>query len=180
MVKYRLTKRGKLVVVLLCSVIFLFITLGVALVTDKPSSNDIKNDIKPNNKPLTEYQAPIQKPELKVTVYFDPDASSISNKYYTGLDTFIAAAEQHKDINIQIEGNCATLYKNYTNEAHRSANYNLSLLRAQAIANYFKAKGVNSDRLVIIANGSDKPFKDNSTPEGRKTNRRVDIFFIDK
>ncbi|MGB7605505.1 MAG: OmpA family protein [Lutisporaceae bacterium] len=192
MAKYKLTKRGKLVVVLLCSFIVLFVVLGVALIKDKPSRDDtIGSNIEqnqPNSNPQPEYQTPTQQPEpnvellatLKVAVYFDPDASSVNNKYYTDLDTFIVSALQYKDINIQVEGNCATLFDYYKNEAHKSANYNLSLLRAQAIANYLKTKGVNSDRLVVIANGSDKPFKDNGTAEGRKINRRVDIFFVDK
>lgn len=192
MVKYKLTKRGILVVVLLCSFIVLFVVLGAALLKEKPSHNDTADlnigQNQPSSKPLPEYQPPAQQPEpnmellkaLKTAVYFEPDASSVGNKYYTDLDNFIVSALQYKDINIQIEGNCATLFDNYKDEAHKSANYNLSLLRAQAVANYLKTNGVNSDRLVVIANGSDKPFKDNGTSEGRKTNRRVDIFFVDK
>ncbi len=184
MVKYKLTNKGKLVVVLFCSIIVLLVILGVAHIMDNPTRDDrVGSNVgqkQTNNQPQPEYQTPIQPPELKVTVYFDPDASSVNDKYYPDLDAFIETALQYKDINIQIEGNCATLFADYKSEAHKLANYNLSLLRGQRIANYLITKGVNSDRIVVISNGSDKPFKDNGTPEGRKINRRVDIFFVDK
>ena len=126
--------------------------------------------------PIVQEEEPWE--DLRVTVFFEPDMVSYDPKYEKALNMFSEAARQHKDIQIQIEGNCATLFSNNVNKQHKEINYNLSLRRAQAIADYLKDKGVSAERLLIVGNGSDKHLKENASIEGRKLNRRVDVFFV--
>jgi outer membrane protein OmpA-like peptidoglycan-associated protein len=194
MVKYRLTKKGKVVVVLLCSFMMLSVTLGVSLSKEKSMGYADSNLDNTPAKPISMTQPPTAaKPQTgqaeksiesvdatKVSIFFDANAVSLSNEYSKDLDAFLKTAAQYEHTKIQIEGNCATLFDNSKSKGQNSANYDLSLRRAQAVADYFKDKGINSDRLVVVANGSEKPLKDNDTPAGREYNRRVDVFFLNK
>ena len=54
----------------------------------------------------------------------------------------------------------------------------ISAARAENVKRYFKSKGVPLSRLKIKGNGLDKPIGDNTTEEGRITNRRVQFKFI--
>jgi outer membrane protein OmpA-like peptidoglycan-associated protein len=62
-----------------------------------------------------------------------------------------------------------------------SINYNmdLSLKRAIAVASYLITKeGIDPRRIFIKGMGKTKSIADNSTPEGRRTNRRFEILFL--
>lgn len=58
-----------------------------------------------------------------------------------------------------------------------SADYNqmLSVLRAQSVANFITAQGVNSQRLVVHGFGEKYPIASNDTDAGRQQNRRVEL-----
>ncbi len=56
-----------------------------------------------------------------------------------------------------------------------SANQALSLARAQAVRDYLVSNGVPADQVRAEGLGPDRPVADNSTPEGRADNRRVEI-----
>ena len=46
-------------------------------------------------------------------------------------------------------------------------------MRAKTVALYFKTHAVTADRLAIAGYGATMPVESNSTPEGRRKNRRV-------
>lgn len=56
-----------------------------------------------------------------------------------------------------------------------TADWRLSFLRAQAVGEYFKQKGINPRRFRLSACGSFDPMDTNLTREGRTANRRVEI-----
>jgi outer membrane protein OmpA-like peptidoglycan-associated protein len=58
-----------------------------------------------------------------------------------------------------------------------SAQYNqaLSERRANAVAQYLESQGLTSNRVVTVGAGETRPVADNSTPEGRQANRRVEL-----
>ena len=58
-----------------------------------------------------------------------------------------------------------------------SAQYNqqLSEQRANSVAQYLESQGLASNRVVTIGAGETRPVADNSTPEGRAANRRVEL-----
>lgn len=186
MIKYKLTKRGKIVIVMLCAFIAFFISLDIFYKKDNvPKYDDYS---KPNNIEQQQVITPEPPPvvvveeepweQLQVAVYFEANMTSFDKQYHEALNIFTDVALKHDDIKIQVEGNCATLFP--TSKKQKALNYNLSLLRAQAIAEYIKSKGISAERLIIVGNGSDKPLKDNASPKDRKFNRRVDIYFVNK
>ena len=54
-------------------------------------------------------------------------------------------------------------------------NQQLSLRRAESVADYLVASGLDAEQLRVIGRGSKEPMVSNETLEGRKQNRRVDI-----
>jgi OOP family OmpA-OmpF porin len=54
-------------------------------------------------------------------------------------------------------------------------NQGLSERRAQSVADYLAAQGVDSSRMTTSGMGETSPIADNSTREGRAQNRRVEI-----
>jgi outer membrane protein OmpA-like peptidoglycan-associated protein len=56
-----------------------------------------------------------------------------------------------------------------------SANLKLSKSRAQAVANYLKAKGIEEKRFSVEGFGESQPIADNKTSEGKQKNRRVEM-----
>ncbi len=57
-------------------------------------------------------------------------------------------------------------------------NQNLSRLRAVNVKNYMIDLGVKESQVIVSANGITFPVADNATPQGRATNRRVEMIIM--
>ncbi|PRA26766.1 OmpA/MotB family protein [Pseudomonas poae] len=55
------------------------------------------------------------------------------------------------------------------------SNWELSGARAGSVVRYLQANGIQPDRLAAIGYADTHPLADNSTPEGRARNRRVEL-----
>lgn len=83
------------------------------------------------------------------------------------LDAVVEFAHKHPDAKLKIIG--------YSDS---KAKPSLSLGLADSVRNYLVTKGVAGNRISINGAGSSNPVADNKTREGRKKNRRVEIFSI--
>ncbi len=61
-----------------------------------------------------------------------------------------------------------------------STNFELSMARAYSVIRFMEKHGVDSKRLSGIGYGEWRPIADNSTPQGRAKNRRIEITLIKK
>jgi len=61
------------------------------------------------------------------------------------------------------------------NVGTRENNMDLSLKRASAVRDYLVQRGIPSDLLTAQGKGPDEPVSDNSSVDGRASNRRVEI-----
>jgi outer membrane protein OmpA-like peptidoglycan-associated protein len=79
-----------------------------------------------------------------------------------------ALTEQDPDSTMVVEGHT---------DSQGGAEYNLQLSqrRAEAVRTYLVSRGIASDRITAEGLGLSRPVADNSTPEGRANNRRVEI-----
>lgn len=59
-----------------------------------------------------------------------------------------------------------------------AANMKLSQQRAETVRNYLVSRGIKADKIQAKGYGSSDPVADNSTPEGRKQNRRTEIHIL--
>ena len=103
------------------------------------------------------------------SIYFDSDVDTPRADQAPNLVAALNAANQYPNDTVKLVGNADSSY---------TAEYNqgLSERRVQSVAQYLVNNGVNSNRLVGLANGDRKPADSNATPAGRAENRRVDVF----
>lgn len=72
-------------------------------------------------------------------------------------------------------------YKKIVVEGHTdsrgsdSRNMELSRLRAEAVRSHLVSRGVETDKITAVGIGETRPVAQNTTPEGRANNRRVEI-----
>ena len=90
---------------------------------------------------------------------------------YVELDAIVVYMKNHPTLKIKIVG-----HTDY--EGNWTANYTLSKQRANAVADYFRAKGIVADRLLVEAMGSSKPIVFDDNPQNREENRRVEFMLI--
>ena len=107
------------------------------------------------------------KPVQPPTIYFQSDVADLTPEAIDELDSF-AQEVNEQDVNLQIEGNTDWL-------AQEAYNQNLSVRRAEAVANYLVGKGIDRNRISTIGFGELRPVNSNDTEEGRALNRRADI-----
>lgn len=80
----------------------------------------------------------------------------------------IKEAVSNGDFTILVEGHTADVNK-------PNGQLNLSIERAQAIVNALESNGISKSIMTYKGYGGTQPIQDNSTPEGRAANRRVEI-----
>lgn len=104
----------------------------------------------------------------KAGVYFATNQSTISANSKLALDKLVKIFNEYPETNVLVEG--------HTDDVGQDA-YNLTLSekRAEAVGNYLRAAGIAGSRLNIKWYGEAQPKVDNSSPENRALNRRVEF-----
>jgi chemotaxis protein MotB len=67
-----------------------------------------------------------------------------------------------------------------TDPAQWPSNWELSAARAVNVLHFLTDFGADEKRFSVAGYADNKPYYDNSTPEGRAYNRRVDIIILDE
>ena len=109
------------------------------------------------------------RPVSNVTVTFGFDKSVLTKDDKDQLDEFAAQLGSAKSYILEVTGGTDS-----TGPAQY--NYDLSQRRADAVVQYLASKyGVAAHRFYLIGIGKDKEVAPNTTAEGRKQNRRVEV-----
>lgn len=120
---------------------------------------------------------------VKVTfdsgILFNSGSSALSNSAQTSLSKFAREVlGQNKDMDVAIYGytdNQGWKGANATQSAQK--NLELSQQRAQSVSTYLRNAGVSNTQITLVEGmGEANPVADNSTAEGRKENRRVEVY----
>lgn len=101
-------------------------------------------------------------------VYFKSSSSQLTEESDRQLDVISKVLISHKDVSIKIQGHT-------DNRGAYSLNQKISLNRASAVKNALVKRGVSSKRIVIRGKADKLAIADNTSAEGRKQNRRVDM-----
>ena len=101
-------------------------------------------------------------------VLFETGKYNLSTDAQLKLAKLTGIIQAHPGLNLAIEG--------YT-DATGSADFNLKLSqqRADTVRQFLISQGLSGDVITSKGLGEDNPIADNSTPAGRKLNRRVEI-----
>jgi chemotaxis protein MotB len=115
--------------------------------------------------------------QLDESILFDPGKADLKDYSRDVLET-ITTIVNNTDNDVLVEGNTDNIPMN--NDVFES-NWELSTARAVSVARYFVEKqGINPTRFAVKGYGEYKPLVDNSKPENRATNRRVDILMVEQ
>jgi outer membrane protein OmpA-like peptidoglycan-associated protein len=109
---------------------------------------------------------------VKVTfdsgILFATNSSTLSASSTNCISQIANVLNQNKDVDVAIFGHTDSTGSDAINDP-------LSLKRAQAVEKSLKSKGVSNIKRVE-GQGSHNPVADNSTAEGKKQNRRVEVY----
>ncbi|WP_230687385.1 OmpA family protein [Hymenobacter ruricola] len=109
---------------------------------------------------------------IKITfdsgILFDVNSAYLRPASEADITKMAAVLQKYPDTNVLIEGHT-------DNTGTDAINQPLSERRAQAVAASTISKGVAASRVTATGYGSTQPVADNSTPEGKQANRRVEV-----
>lgn len=145
----------------------------LAMDTDNGSVNDgdeVRRGTNPTNK---DDDVILEVTEVggKITlegIVFASGKAAITAESEEILEKAYQTLKAYPDMEVQIQG--------YTdNTGSNSANMLLSERRAVAVRDYLVQKGIAANRITAKGFGPQSPVADNSTPEGRRQNRRIEF-----
>lgn len=110
---------------------------------------------------------------IKVTfdsgILFATNSSTLSAESKTALSEFANTMKDLPDTDFTIQGHT-------DNTGTYEVNERVSLERAKAVSSYLQSCGIATSRLTEVGLAYDYPVADNSTAEGRRQNRRVEVY----
>ncbi len=134
-------------------------------------SNPVPNSPPTKAVPEAERVAVETKADLDSDSFFDFDKSGLRSETQAELDRLVGIIKAAKLASpVTITGHTCSIGTD-------AYNIGLSNRRANAVADYFKAAGIDAE-LVVEGKGEADPTYPNDTAENRKKNRRVDVAFI--
>ena len=111
---------------------------------------------------------------VKVTfdsgILFATGKATLSQSAKNSLSQFAKVLNENKDCDVAIYGHTDSTGSDAVNQP-------LSVNRANSVSNYLKSCGVSAAQIKSVeGQGSSNPVADNGTAEGRKQNRRVEVY----
>jgi outer membrane protein OmpA-like peptidoglycan-associated protein len=111
--------------------------------------------------------------DLKERVQFENASDVLLDASKTLLDEVAKTIQAHPElVKIRIEGHT-------DKKAGTGYNQKLSERRAASVRAYLIEQGIDGGRLEAKGFGESRPIADNSTPEGREQNRRVELHIVE-
>jgi outer membrane protein OmpA-like peptidoglycan-associated protein len=109
---------------------------------------------------------------LGAELLFETNKSTLRSEHFVTLNSIVDYLRLHPERSVRISGHTDTTGK----EAH---NLSLSKQRADVVAEYLVGNGIAINRVETFGLGSAKPIVENTTDQGRKKNRRVELLIYD-
>lgn len=103
---------------------------------------------------------------------FKPDSSELLPGENERLDQIAQVLKEVPDQMFLVEGHTASV-------GYEKGEMKLSVERANSVANALIQRGIPSEKFICKGSGGTKPIADNSTPEGKAKNRRVEITILE-
>ena len=149
-----------------------FFTLSLILVISACSSVQITEEAVSDQSvagvSITSKSTATQAVLANAVVYFDYDKSNLTAKSIQALKGVSDLMKRNQKISISIEGHA---------DERGTREYNLALgqRRAESVASYLIANGVNRNRLITKSYGEERPLSLGSNDTAWSKNRRVEI-----
>ncbi|MFK7808926.1 MAG: OmpA family protein [Saprospiraceae bacterium] len=118
-----------------------------------------------------------EKPEDRVLrfdyVNYQTGSAQLTPDSKYELGDLLKAMTDNPNMTIEVAGHT-------DNVGEAEMNMNLSNGRAQSVYQWLSQKGVSASRMSAVGYGATQPLEDNSTAEGRATNRRTEFKILTK
>jgi OOP family OmpA-OmpF porin len=101
-------------------------------------------------------------------IRFDVGKATLRPESMGVINSIAKLLNEHQDLNFSIEGHTDS-------DGNEPDNLTLSEERAEAVKSALIVSGISADRLTCKGFGESKPIDNNSTPEGKANNRRVEF-----
>jgi OmpA-OmpF porin, OOP family len=106
-------------------------------------------------------------------ILFDVDSDRLRPESTPTLSEIVEMLKAHPALHLRVEG--------HTDATGQAAhNVALSQRRAASVKAYLVQQGVSASRLESEGHGPNRPVASNDTPEGRQSNRRVELVRLDR
>lgn len=104
-------------------------------------------------------------------IHFNVESDIITESSKVILNNIKEILSEIPDVDVEIQG--------YTDsDGNEQHNQSLSEKRAVSVKNYLVQKGISVHRLTTAGFGETQPIADNSTPEGKAKNRRIEFVIL--
>jgi len=131
----------------------------------------LANERAQNQIEIERQQNEILKLTMSSEVSFDFNSATIKSSFYSPLNKIADIMKRYPQTQIVIAGHTDSV-------GSEQYNLNLSLRRANAVADYLISRGVAQSRLGTEGRGELEPIASNETESGRAQNRRVEIYVV--
>jgi outer membrane protein OmpA-like peptidoglycan-associated protein len=136
---------------------------------------DLKNELDRNKIQDTEVKKDDKGVKLSIeNLHFYPDSPELLPGEYERLQKIATLLKKYKDKGVMIIGHT-------TDKGTEEGRRNLSIERAKVIMDYLvQMNAININKSSYGGKGGTEPIADNSTEEGMKKNRRVEIYILEE
>lgn len=154
------------------------VSLGNVLFAEKMDKEGIADEISRDleEKGINDIRVTPEKEGVKITledIRFQPDSPVLEESEIPKLERISEILMKYTDRDILITGHTARFGTEESSQL-------LSEQRAAAVASYFLENNIRDNREIVTRGyGSRRPVGDNSTDEGQKMNRRVEITILE-
>ncbi|MGO4854405.1 OmpA family protein [Phaeovulum sp. W22_SRMD_FR3] len=104
-------------------------------------------------------------------IYFNAGSARLDPQSAPLLDSLFDIVRRCPDLRVEVGGHTDS-------DGSDRENQRLSQRRAQAVTDYLLAKGIAASRLATVGYGEARPVVENSTPENKGRNRRIEFVAI--
>jgi outer membrane protein OmpA-like peptidoglycan-associated protein len=104
-------------------------------------------------------------------VTFDTDSAALRPQFFGVLNSVGKVLTEYDKTVVEVAGHTDSTGSD-------SHNMQLSQRRANTVGEYLYTQGIMDQRIISVGMGEHHPIADNSTPEGRQLNRRVEITLV--
>ena len=104
-------------------------------------------------------------------IFFDKNSNELSPRAIEKLERIYGILTTNSQAKLKLNG-----YTDSSGDA--SFNQLVSEVRASSVKSFLTGKGIDPSRMTILGHGAQKYIANNTSPEGRRFNRRVEIEII--
>jgi outer membrane protein OmpA-like peptidoglycan-associated protein len=104
-------------------------------------------------------------------ITFPTDSAAIVTGFYPVLEDVAKVLNRYEKTKLSVEGHTDSV-------GDATYNRQLSMQRANSVANYLRSTHVDASRLQTLGMGESKPIANNENAQGRQENRRVELRVI--